>query len=144
MLRVGRIFSPVLILLGFVQIALFNYNFTLLLAGLYIRRKNSQMAPELEIAFHKALEGKNSPTRSRTLPTKEMVIPGTAEIIYALDRLRGDRFILFIVDGDSRCMITEQMLIKHAFHRGLAGTMGDICYGKTGKSSETGLSVISP
>jgi len=123
MLRFGQFMGWALILLGLVQLILFPPNITLLCAGEYIRQKNRQMKPELQAAFHRALDGKNSPQRARLLPVKEKNIPSTMHIQQALERLRFDCFITFYIDGKKEHPLTEKALLDYIFVHGLSGTV---------------------
>jgi stage IV sporulation protein FB len=133
MLRANRIISQLgifigytYILLGFVQVILFPYNITLLCAGIYIRKKNKNIAPELAAAFHLALDGKNSPNRTRTLPIKDIPIPHETKVKHALERLSGDYFITYYIDGKKEHPLREQTLINHVFKHGITGTVGEM------------------
>ena len=124
MIRLGIFISYFFILLGIVQAVLFPFNISLLLAGVYIRKKNKSITTELEIAFHIALEGKNSPLRARTLMIKKIYISPETDIKKALERLTGDYFIHFYIDDE--CVIREQALIRYIFKNGLNGKISDI------------------
>ncbi|MCL2047984.1 MAG: site-2 protease family protein [Defluviitaleaceae bacterium] len=132
-LRASRIISRMAIVagwafaaLGAIQMLLFPYNFTLLFAGIFILKKNKSIAPELEAAFHIALSGKNLPHRARTLPVKKIAISAETPIKTALERLAGDYFIIFIVNGKK---LSEQVLIEHIFENGLSGAVGEVKQG---------------
>jgi len=126
MLRIGKVISIMLILLGVVQVILFPPNITLILAGEFLRRKNKKMQPELEAAFYRALDGKNSRLRARLLPTKNKNIPGTATVKQALELLQFDSFITFYIDAKKERPITEKTLLEYVFANGLNGTVEDI------------------
>ncbi|MCL2197893.1 MAG: site-2 protease family protein [Defluviitaleaceae bacterium] len=133
MLRLGVAVSRIFILLGIVQAVLFPFNISLLLAGIFIRKKNKTLPPELEVAFHLAIEGKNHINRARTLPVKEIKIPPDTEIKKALERLSIDYFINFYI-GEKKDLLREQTLINHVFKHGITGTTEDIiCYNKNKK-----------
>jgi len=124
--RMGIIIGYIFIFFGFVQMILFPYNITLLCAGVYIRRKNKAIAPELSLAFHIALDGKNSPNRARTLKIKELPSPADTEIKHAMERLANDYFITFLIDGSKDRKLREQALINHIHKNGIVGTIGEI------------------
>jgi stage IV sporulation protein FB len=127
-IRVGIFIGCAFIALGIVQVFLFPYNITLLCAGIFILKKNKTIAPELQAAFHTALDGKNSPSRARTLPVKEVAISPETSIKNALEYLTGDYFTTFCVTkkNSTPVRIREQALIKHIFSKGINGTVGDL------------------
>jgi len=125
LIRTGIVISYVLVVLGIVQLLLFPYNITLLCAGLFLLKKNKTIAPELQAAFHTALNGKNSPIRARTLPVKEITLHPDTLIKHALERLAPDYFIIFRIEGKKE-RLREQALIKHIFSKGINGTIGEL------------------
>ncbi|MCL2388095.1 MAG: hypothetical protein FWC89_11200 [Defluviitaleaceae bacterium] len=120
----GVIVSYFFLGLGIVQVILFPFNISLLMAAIFIKWKNKSIATELEAAFYRAMEGKNHQDRARNLPVIEIEIPSDTQIKQALERLAGDYFITFLVDGHRH--IREQQLIHHVFTRGISGTIGDV------------------
>jgi stage IV sporulation protein FB len=124
--RLGTVVGWAFILLGLVQVVLFPYNITLLCAGVFIRKKNKTLAPELQAAFHQALDGKNSPARARTLCVKEIPIPAETPIKQALERLASDYFITFYINGKKSQPLREQTLVNHVFKHGILGNVSEI------------------
>jgi len=124
--RLGIAISYAFIALGIIQAVLFPFNITLLCAGLFIKHKNKTIAPELQAAFHLAISGKNSPHRARTLTIKELPLPAETEIKHAFERLTGDYFITFHIDGKKEYPLREQTLINYIFKHGITGTVGEI------------------
>ncbi|MCL1844654.1 MAG: site-2 protease family protein, partial [Defluviitaleaceae bacterium] len=119
--RLGICIAWVFILIGVVQMLLFPFNITLFCAGIFLRNKNKNIAPELQAAFHAALTGKES--RARTLPIKEVSLPAETEIKHALERLAGDYFIVFRVGtGEKKRPLREQTLLEYVFKNGMSGT----------------------
>jgi len=126
MVIMGKIVSTIFIILGIVQITLFNYNITLLCAGLFIRYKNKELAPHLQTAFYRAIEAKYTPQRERLMPHKTIIIPSTATLKYALERIPLDYITEFLPDGDKTKAFSEKALLAHIFTNGLGGTINDI------------------
>ena len=118
--------SHLFFFLGLIQIILNPINITLICAAAYIRHKNKDITLELQAAFYMALDGKNSTDRARTLPIKEIPVPADMEIKHALERLAGDYFIIFHIDGDENRPLRERTLLNHVFKYGINGTLGDI------------------
>ncbi|MCL2215564.1 MAG: site-2 protease family protein [Defluviitaleaceae bacterium] len=133
-LRVGRVISILLMILGVVQLLLFPPNFTLLAAGEFLRRQTRKMPPELQAAFHRALDGKNSLQRARLLPVKKKAISGTATIKQAFESLQFDCFITFYIDAKKEHPLTEKALLDYIFTHGLDGTIDESFFG----SGQTG------
>jgi len=121
--RLGIFVAWVFIGLGVVQMVLFPFNITLFCAGVFLRHKNKNIAPELQAAFYAALSGKS--LRARTLPIKEVLVPPETEIKHALERLAGDYFIVFRIDEKKR-PLREQTLLEYVFKNGMAGTVGEV------------------
>jgi len=128
MIRVGIFTGVMFFALGIVQIFLFPYNITLLCAGIFVLKKNKSIAPELQAAFHIALDGKNSAARARTLRVKEIEISHETTIKNALEYLAGDYFTTFCIakKNSPTVKIREQALIKYIFSNGINGTVGDV------------------
>ena len=125
--RLGLFVSGGFVLLGIAQVILFPPNITLLLAGAYLFWKNKKISPELHAAFHIMLGGKNSPARSRTLPTREISTSPDMSIKHALERLAPDYFIIFRIG--KRHPLHENTLMGHIFDYGISGTVKEImCY----------------
>jgi stage IV sporulation protein FB len=123
--RVGTAAGYAFIALGIVQVIFYPYNITLFCAGFFILKKNKSISPELNAAFHLAVDGKNSPARARTLPVREVFLPPDAPIKHALERIAGDYFIVFRI-GEKKERLREQTLIKYIFTKGITGTVGDL------------------
>lgn len=129
LIKIGRGVGAAFIALGIIQALLFPFNITLLLAGIFILRKNKRLAPELQAAFHLALDGKNSPARARTLKTREITAAPETEIKHALEGLTGDSFTVFRA-GEKK--IHERALVDYIFAHGINGTLDSImCYNAT-------------
>jgi len=126
MLIMGKIASIIFIILGMVQITLFNYNITLLCAGLLISYKNKELAPHLQTAFYRAIRAKYTPQRERLMPYRTIIIPSTATLKYALERIPLDYITVFLPDGDKNRAFNERALLTHIFTNGLGGTVNDI------------------
>jgi len=126
MLMMGKIAGIIFIILGMIQVILFNYNITLLCAGLLIRYKNKGLAPHLQTAFYRAVEAKYIPQRERLMPYKTINIPSTATLKYALERIPLDYITEFLPDGDKTKAFSEKALLAHIFTNGLGGTVDDI------------------
>ncbi|MDR0272443.1 MAG: site-2 protease family protein [Clostridiales bacterium] len=124
--RLGIAISYAFIVLGFVQVILFPFNITLLCAGMFLRHRNKNLAPELTAAFYRAQDGKNSENRARTLPVKEIPLPRDTKIKHALERIAGDYFITFLIDGKKERLLREQTLINYVFKHGITGTVEEI------------------
>ena len=122
----GVVMGWFFVVLGFVQVVLFPFNVTLLCAGLYVLRANKEIKAELAAAFHLALDGKNSPGRSRTMPVKDVSISAETPVKQAMERIAGDYFIRFIIDNQKDRPLREQALMSHIFKNGLSGTVGEI------------------
>ncbi|MCL2355827.1 MAG: site-2 protease family protein [Defluviitaleaceae bacterium] len=125
--RLGIVVALLFICLGVVQAVLFPFNITLFCAGVFLLRKNKNIEPELQAAFHAALAGKES--RARTLPVRDITLPPETPIKHALERLAGDYFIVFHMNEESaekKRPLREQTLIEHVFKNGMVGTIGDI------------------
>jgi len=146
MLKLGYCLGIVLIFLGFVQVILYNYNVTLLCAGIYIKRQNKKMKLCMQMEFFSALNAKNVPARARLMPVRYVKISPGATIRHALDCLTMDHFTEFYIDTKlgskstkvigfnkiflsqkKECQfISEKTLLKYIFINGLQGTVGDL------------------
>jgi stage IV sporulation protein FB len=123
--KLGMAVAWCYIFLGMVQAVLFPFNITLLCAGIFILKKNKTIQPELQAAFHAALDGKNSAERARTLPIKTIKISPETPIKEAFERLAGDYFIEFQMQKKQR-PLRERTLLEYIFKHGITGTVGDI------------------
>jgi len=123
MLQLGKWVCRVLILLGIVQIILYEYNITLLCAALYLRNQNKTMKPNLQLELFKFLDAKKVPTRARLMPVKIVHIPANTSIKYALERLTIDQFTEFHFEGH---VLSESALLQHIFSSGFNGTVAGL------------------
>jgi len=122
MIRLGLCVGITLMFLGFAQVVLYNYNITLLCAGMYIKRQNRAMKPRLQMEFFKALEAKNAPARARLMPVKMVMIHEDASVKYAIDKLTMDHLTEFYIK-EKEYTLSERVLLEHIFTKGLQGTV---------------------
>ena len=106
LLKAGPVLGGVLMALGIVQAVLYPWNITLLCAGVYIRRKNKQLAPQLYWECIKALQAK----AHRQLPTKKIILPKHTTLKQAVEYLRWDYFVEIQVETGR--FISEDELLK--------------------------------
>ena len=127
MLKLGTCVGIFIMILGLLQMILFNYNIAILCAGFYILKKNKSLAPELQLEFFRALEGKNIPSRARLLPVKKITIISATSIKQALKYLTLDHFTVFAITSDnSNTQILERELLHYIFLYGLQGEIIDV------------------
>jgi len=86
LLKGGLIIGTALMGLGVVQAVLYPWNITLLCAGIYIRRKNKQLPPQLYWEFIQAMQAKTG----RSLPVKVINLPKDMPVSKAVEYLRWD------------------------------------------------------
>ena len=125
MVRIGLGVGIALMFLGVVQVVLYNYNITLLCAGIYIKHQNKEMKPRLQMEFFKALEAKNAPARARLMPVKTVMIHKNASVKHAMDRLTMDHFVAFSIK-ERGYTLHERVLLEHIFANGLQGTVSQL------------------
>ena len=124
LLRLGAAVSLCLMILGMVQVILYNYNVTLLCAAIYIRRQNRDMKPTLQMEFFQVLAAKRERTRARLVPVKKVEISESASVKYAMERLTMDYFTEFcFYEGGA---LHEIALIEHVLEDGVRGRVGDV------------------
>ena len=137
-LKVGHRVSWLIIALGCIQIVLFPYNFTLLLAGFYIKQRSKNITPQMQLAFFQALQAKDIQERARTMPVRTLfVLPDTA-LQYILERLTTDYLIMIYIDEVR--MFSERALVSHIFTYGLSGTAEDVYNGQKSAPQKLGIS----
>ena len=107
-LRLGRALGIVLTLFGLVQMILFPYNFTLLLAGVFLRRRANDMGPALTLEAMRALEAKNAQP-SRPLPVKLIIFRKNVPPYKAVEYLGLDFWGVFQIED--RMPVTEWELL---------------------------------
>jgi len=114
MLKLGAIISILLIVIGIVQVVLFNYNITLLCAGVYIKRQNKTMLPTLQMEFFRFLEAKKKPARARLMPIKIVKLSHETTVKQALNYLTIDHFTEFEWNFENKeeCFLTEEALLE--------------------------------
>ena len=88
LLKIGLAAGYVLIGLGLVQAVLYPWNITLVCAGVYIRRKNKQLPPQLYWECIRALQAKDK----RLLPTKKISLPKNTTVMQAVEYLGWDYY----------------------------------------------------
>jgi stage IV sporulation protein FB len=123
--RLGFAVAGLYFVLGLVQIVLFPFNFTLLAAAVFVWHRNKKISPELQLAFHQAIEGKNHPSRKRLVPEKIIFLPAETPIKCALERIPGDYFAVFEI-GEKKRLLHEQTLLDFVFKQGFEGTVSDV------------------
>lgn len=123
LLRMGTVFVIVFMLLGLVQVTLYNYNITLLCAALYIRKQNREMKTILQAEFFQILATKNESRRARLMPLRKVRLPENATIKYAMERLTMDHFTRFVL---AERTFSEGELIEHILVNGVRGRVGDL------------------
>ena len=128
MIKFGLCFSYIIMGLGFLQMVLYNYNVTLLCAGLYIKQQNRDMKSSLHLEFFPFLIAKTAPARGRLMPRRRVQISYDTTIKASLAHLTMDHFTDF--DVKKECItITEVALLEYVFVHGMHGTVGDAFYG---------------
>ena len=106
LLKAGPVVGGVLMVLGLVQAVLYPWNLTLLCAGVYIRRKNKQLQPQLYWECIKALQVKDK----HKMRTKKIILYKDTPIIKAVEYLGWDYYAeIYIGDGHS---ISEDEIMK--------------------------------
>ena len=108
-LRVGRVLGALLIFLGLVQVVLFPYNFTLLLAGVYLGRRANDMGPSLTLEALRALEAKNAQP-SKPFPVKLIILRKKMPVYDAVEYLGLDFWGVFQIEGGG--YITEWEVLR--------------------------------
>ena len=121
----GLCVGIVLMLLGFVQVVLYNYNITLLCAGFYIKRQNVEMKSLLQMEFFKILSTKNMPAKARLMPVKIAHVSSETTLKRTMDYLRMDYFTVFYIK-ESEYTLHERVLLEYIFRFGLQGTVGEL------------------
>jgi len=114
MLKLGTVISILLIILGVVQVVLFNYNITLLCAGVYIKRQNKTMLPTLQMEFFRFLAAKKKPARARLMPVRTVKLSQNTTVKQALNYLTIDHFTEFECEFENKkeCFLTEEALLE--------------------------------
>ena len=107
LLKAGPAVGGVLMVLGIAQAILYPFNLTMLCAGVYIRRKNTQLKPQLYWECIKALQAKDK----NNMPTKKIILPKDTTVAQAVEHLGWDYFAVIHI-GDDRC-IPEDELLKY-------------------------------
>jgi len=125
MLRLGNILGLALILLGLVQVVLYNYNITLLCAGVYIRKRNKTLEPQLKLEFFRAMQGKSEQERARKMKIKTLQVPYSMPTKDALERLQLDYYIEFHLN-EQNSVVTEDALLEYVLANNLCGVVGDV------------------
>ncbi|MCL2365201.1 MAG: hypothetical protein FWC71_11115 [Defluviitaleaceae bacterium] len=121
MLRMGRVAAILLMLLGFVQITLLSYNPTLLLAAVFMWRKNMSMAPPLRAECMMTLLKKPSVLlKKRHKPSdkeKHIRARPNMTVSRALERLTWSRFCVFHVKNQAgeTIIVREAELLSYLF-----------------------------
>ncbi|MCL2286968.1 MAG: site-2 protease family protein [Firmicutes bacterium] len=123
--KLGFVVGIGLIILGLVQMILYNYNLTLLCAGVYIKRKNKHMKPQLQMEFFRAMAGK----KFRLLPVRPVKISADAFLKHAMGRLTADHMTEFFIEKECQS-ISETALLEYVFANGLRGTVSDLLTGQ--------------
>jgi len=131
MIKFGLCFSYIVMGLGFLQVILYNYNVTLLCAGLYIKQQNKDAKSSLQLDFFPFLLAKTSPARGRLMPRRRVQISRNTTLKAALARLTMDHFTDFEIEKE-RDLLTEATLLEYVFSCGMHGTVGDAFYGDYG------------
>jgi len=125
MTRFGLGVGIVLMFLGFVQVVLYNYNITLLCAGIYIKRQNVEMKSLLQMEFFKILSAKNASASARLMPVKIAYVSSDATLKRAMDYLRMDYFTEFYIK-EMEYTLHERVLLEYIFRFGLQGMVGEL------------------
>ena len=124
----GAYIGAALMVLGLVQVVLYGYNITLLCAGLYVRRKNRTLQPQLEADFFKMLAAKKRRTAWRRIKVKLVTVHPAMPLRQAMDRLTMDDVTMFWLAEENR-PVTEAALVCHVLAHGQRGTLGDLPHG---------------
>jgi stage IV sporulation protein FB len=121
LLRSGRMAAAVLVLLGFVQIAFFSYNITLLCVAVFLWRKNNSLKTGLRLETFLFLQKKPVSLRGergkKKVKTKTLTVPCHLPVARALDRLGWSFFRAFRIRFEDNQYITvnETTLLSYVF-----------------------------
>jgi len=102
--KTAPVVGGTLIVLGLVQAILYPWNLTLLCAGVYIKRKNKQLQPQLYWEFLKALQAKDKNIHR----IKKIILPKNTTTTKALEYLRWDYFAHIYI-GNGRCVPEDEL-----------------------------------
>jgi len=103
----GKIICMILMLLGVVQAILYAPNFTMLIMGFVLWRKNKSMQLDLSGEFYMAMLGKSS----RILSVKNLYLNYNLTVSEAIERLTWDNIL--IINLPNGQIVSEPELIRH-------------------------------
>lgn len=120
-LRAGFVCCVVLMLLGVVQAVLYAPNFSMLLAGFVLWRRNRGIRPELTGEFYMAMLKKPA----RLAPARLVCAHSSQPLSPIVDSMGWDN-ILIVITLENNIAISEPQIIKHISTNGSNGTLADI------------------
>ena len=121
-LRVGLVYCVILMLLGLVQAVLFAPNFTMLIAGFILWRRNRSIKTELTGEFYIAMLNKPA----CLMPTKQVCAYSDQKLSPIVDSLGWDNILIVTVLDKNNAVITEPQIVKYVSGGGLQDTILDL------------------
>lgn len=119
LIRLGKTVAVVLAALGIIQIILFSYNFTLLLAAIFLWRRNKSIQPELRMECFMTLLKKARVLRGdrgkKQIKTKPLILSAETPVSRALERLGWSyirEFRIRQTDGTMSSLNEEELLSR--------------------------------
>ncbi|MDR2940938.1 MAG: site-2 protease family protein [Clostridiales bacterium] len=127
LIKISRVISIIIIILGVIQCILFKYNISLILVGAYIynilERENFNMAT----VFYKVLLNKHNNYKKRIIPIEHILLPKDTKIKTILNKLCWDKYFVFNIMVDEKIhKLSEHDFSRYVFNVGIHGDMYDI------------------
>lgn len=125
MIKISRIFSIILIILGIVQMILFSYNISLLCIGIYLIKLNKKEHLKLMYEFYKFIINRK---QHGIIPVKILLVDKTLNIKKIIFKFCFDYYLILYIYDNGKVIksLPEKTIINYIQLKGLNGTIDDI------------------
>lgn len=125
-LRAGKVCCVILMLLGIVQAALYAPNFTMLIMGFVLYRKNRSLQVELIGEFYMAMLNKSHKLAEGPMPARLLCTTSDLPLKDVINYLTWDNILVVFLTDQNNTTLTEIEIIKYIIQNGLNNTLSDV------------------
>jgi len=128
LVKISKLLSAVMLIVGIVQFRLHIYNISLICISIYIFRVIEKEKIFMASDFYKALMNKNSNLDRKALKIENIMVSSNTQISRVVNRLCLEKYFIInvIEQGNMKKMITEYELVNHVVTNGIRGKIKEL------------------